>query len=151
MHHEDVKGAAGLSFLRPLFSDARIAAMLVLGFTSRIPYQLVYITQSAWLYEAKVPIGTIGMMSELTLAYKFKFLWASFLDRYDAPVLGRRLGRRRGWIVASQIAVMAALMGVAFGDPGRWLAWTVVFSRAPAPCFSRIDSDGAQRIFVWRR
>jgi MFS transporter, PAT family, beta-lactamase induction signal transducer AmpG len=129
MHHEDVKAGARLSFLRPL-SDARIAAMLVLGFASGIPYQLVYITQSAWLYEAKVPIGTIGMMSELTLAYKFKFLWAPFLDRYDAPVLGRLLGRRRGWIVASQIAVMAALIGVAFGDPGQWLAWTVVFSIA---------------------
>jgi hypothetical protein len=73
MHHEDVKGAAGLSFLRPLFSGPRIAAMVVLGFASGIPYQLVYITQSAWLYEAKVPIGTIGMMSELTLAYKFKW------------------------------------------------------------------------------
>jgi PAT family beta-lactamase induction signal transducer AmpG len=129
MYHEDVKAGAGLSFLRPL-SDARIAAMLVLGFASGIPYQLVYITQSAWLYEAKVPIGTIGMMSELTLAYKFKFLWAPFLDRYDAPVLGRLLGRRRGWIVISQIAVMAALIGVAFGDPGHWLAWTIVFSLA---------------------
>jgi MFS transporter, PAT family, beta-lactamase induction signal transducer AmpG len=44
MHHEDVKAGAGLSFLRPLFSDTRIAAMLVLGFASGIPYQLVYIT-----------------------------------------------------------------------------------------------------------
>jgi PAT family beta-lactamase induction signal transducer AmpG len=130
MHQEDLKAGAGLSFLRPLFSDTRIAAMLVLGFASGIPYQLVYITQSAWLYEAKVPIGTIGVMSELTLAYKFKFLWAPFLDRYDAPMLGRLLGRRRGWIVISQIAVMAALIGVAFGDPGHWLAWTVVFSLA---------------------
>src|SRR5580700_4692661 len=130
MHHEDVKGATGLSFLRPLFSDARIAAMLVLGFASGIPYQLVYITQSAWLYEAKVPIGTIGMMSELTLAYKLKFVWAPFLDRYDAPVFSRLLGRRRGWIVVSQIAVIAALAGVALGDPGHWLAWTVVFSLA---------------------
>jgi MFS transporter, PAT family, beta-lactamase induction signal transducer AmpG len=48
MHHEDVKGAAEPSFLRPLFSDPRIVAMLVLGFASGIPYQLVYITQSAW-------------------------------------------------------------------------------------------------------
>jgi MFS transporter, PAT family, beta-lactamase induction signal transducer AmpG len=70
------------------------------------------------------------MMSELTLAYKFKFLWAPFLDRYDAPMLGHLLGRRRGWIVISQIAVMAALIGVAFGDPGHWLAWTAVFSLA---------------------
>src|SRR6202167_6576380 len=107
-----------------LFSDRRIAPMLVLGFASGIPYQLVYITQSAWLYEAKVPIATIGLMSELTLAYKFKFVWAPFLDRYDAPIFGRLLGRRRGWIVLSQIGVMASLAGVALGDPGNWLAWT---------------------------
>ena len=99
--------------------------MLVLGFASGIPYQLVYITQSAWLYEAKVPIATIGLMSELTLAYKFKFLWAPSLDRYDAPVFSRLLGRRRGWIVVSQIAVMAALAGSPsaiqrIGSPGRW-------------------------------
>jgi MFS transporter, PAT family, beta-lactamase induction signal transducer AmpG len=130
MHHQDAKGAGVFSFLRAPFSDVRIATMLVLGFASGIPYQLVYITQSAWLYEAKVPIGTIGMMSELTLAYKLKFVWAPFLDRYDAPILGRLLGRRRGWIVMSQIAVMAALIGVALGDPGHWLAWTVVFSLA---------------------
>ena len=97
------EGAKPPSFLSHLFSDMRIAAMLVLGFASGIPYQLVYITQSAWLYEAKVPIATIGLMSELTLAYKFKFLWAPFLDRYDAPVFSRLLGRRRGWIVVSQI------------------------------------------------
>ena len=106
--------------------------MLVLGFASGIPFQLVFITQSAWLYEAKVPIATIGLMSELTLAYKFKFLWAPFLDRYDAPVFSRLLGRRRGWIVVSQLGVMAALAGVAFGDPGHWLAWTVAFSSRSA-------------------
>ncbi len=104
--------------------------MLVLGFSSGIPYLLVYVTQSAWLSEAKVPIATIGLMSELTLAYKFKFLWAPFLDRYDAPLFSRLLGRRRGWIIVSQIGVMLALAGVAFGDPAHWLAWTVAFSLA---------------------
>ena len=130
MHHQDVKDEGVGSFLSHLFSDVRIAAMLVLGFASGIPYQLVYITQSAWLYEAKVPIAIIGMMSELTLAYKFKFVWAPFLDRYDAPLFSRWLGRRRGWIVVSQIAIMAALAGIAFGDPSEWLAWTVAFSLA---------------------
>src|SRR4029077_10582290 len=124
------EGAKPPSFLSHLFSYRRIAPMLVLGFASGIPFQLVYITQSAWLYAAKVPIATIGLMSELTLAYKFKFLWAPFLDRYDAPVFSRLLGRRRGWIVVSQLGVMAALAGVAFGDPGHWLAWTVAFSLA---------------------
>ena len=120
-------GAA--AFLRSVL-DRRIAAMLGLGFSSGIPFLLVYVTQSAWLSEAKVPIGILGLMSELTLAYKFKFLWAPFLDRYDAPLISRLVGRRRGWIIVSQLGVMLALAGVAFGDPGHWLAWTIAFSLA---------------------
>jgi len=77
-----------------------------------------------------VPIGILGLMSELTLAYKFKFVWAPFLDQYDAPIFSRLLGRRRGWIILSQIAVMLTLAGVAFGDPTHWLAYTIVFSLA---------------------
>jgi PAT family beta-lactamase induction signal transducer AmpG len=90
----------------------------------------VYVTQSAWLSEAKVPIETIGLMSELTIAYKFKFVWAPFLEKYDAPIFSALLGRRRGWIVVSQMAVMLALAGIAFGDPAQWLAYTVAFSLA---------------------
>ena len=118
------------SFFKHLTSDRRIAMMLVLGFSSGIPYLLVYATQSAWLSEAKVPIETIGLLSELTLAYKFKWVWAPFLDEYDAPIFSKWLGRRRGWIVLSQIAVMIALCGVAFGDPANWLWWTIGFSLA---------------------
>lgn len=117
-------------FLTPLFTDIRVAAVFGLGFAQGMPFLLVYATQSAWLSEAKVPLATIGLMSELTIAYKLKFLWAPFLDRYDAPILGPLLGRRRGWIVASQILVALALSGVAFGDPANWLAWTVAFSLA---------------------
>jgi PAT family beta-lactamase induction signal transducer AmpG len=113
-----------------LFTDRRAAAMLGLGFSSGLPFLLVYVTQSAWLSEARVPLGIIGLMSELTLAYKLKFVWAPFLDRYDAPLFGRLLGRRRGWIIVSQLAVVLTLAGVAFGNPAHWLAWTVVFSLA---------------------
>ena len=91
------------------FADRRLAAMLGLGFSSGIPFLLIYVTQSAWLSEARIPIATLGLLSELTLAYKFKFVWAPFLDRYDAPLLGRLLGRRRGWIIASQLGVALAL------------------------------------------
>jgi MFS transporter, PAT family, beta-lactamase induction signal transducer AmpG len=116
--------------LRDLATDPRIRAMLGLGFSSGIPFLLVYVTQSAWLSEANVPLGILGMMSELTLAYKFKFVWAPFLDQYDAPIFSRLLGRRRGWIIVSQIGVALALAGVAFGNPAHWLAWTIVFSLA---------------------
>lgn len=103
------------SFLSQLKDDPRrISAAIALGFSTGLPFLLVYSTQSAWLYEEKVPIETIGLLSEMTLAYKFKWIWAPFLDEYDAPIFSRLLGRRRGWIVVSQIAVILGLAGVAW-------------------------------------
>ena len=116
--------------LRALFADRRLGTMVGLGFSSGVPFLLVYVTQSAWLSEAGVSLGALGLLSEMTLAYKFKFVWAPLLDRYDPPVLGRLLGRRRGWIVLSQAAIALTLVGVALGDPGHRLAWTVAFSMA---------------------
>ena len=49
------------------FADRRLAAMLGLGFSSGIPFLLVYVTQSAWLSDARIPIATLGLLSELTL------------------------------------------------------------------------------------
>lgn len=119
-----------LPSLSSLASDRRYAAGLGLGISSGLPLLLVYSTQSAWLTEAKVPLSTIGLLSELTLAYKLKFLWAPFLDRYDPPLLGGLLGRRRGWIVLTQVGAALALAGIAFGDPAHRLWWTIVFSLA---------------------
>jgi PAT family beta-lactamase induction signal transducer AmpG len=82
------------------------------------------VIQSAWLSEAGVPIEAIGLLSELTVAYKFKFLWSPFLDKYDPPLLASFVGRRRGWIIISQIAVMLALTGIAFGGMWRLPRWT---------------------------
>src|SRR5215469_11691435 len=76
------------------------------------------------------PLATIGLLSELTLSYKFKFVWAPFLDQYDPPLIGRVLGRRRGWLLVATLAVMAMLAGIAFGDPGHWIWWTIGFSFA---------------------
>ena len=119
---------AGKADLLGLFSD-RIVAALGLGFTSGIPCLLVYGTQSAWLSEARVPIRTLGLLSELTLAYKFKFVWAPPLDRYDAPLFSRLIGRRRGWIVVSQIAVMLALAGASgFAIEAFGFAWFFVWT-----------------------
>ena len=113
-----------------ILADRRVAAMLGLGFSSGLPLLLVYATQSAWFSDAKVPLEYLGLLSELTLAYKLKFLWAPFLDRYDCPVFGRLLGRRRGWMVVAQLLVVASLCGIAAGDPGHRLGWTVAFSLA---------------------
>ena len=94
------------SYLDHLREDRRYAAMVGLGFSSGMPFMLVYVTQSAWLSEARVPLQLIGLMSWLTFAYKLKFLWAPLLDQFDAPILSRlartparldrRLADRRG-------------------------------------------------------
>ena len=65
-------GSVMTNMLAHLKQDRRYAAMLGLGFSMGVPYPLVYATQSAWLSEAKVPIETIGLLSELTIAYKLK-------------------------------------------------------------------------------
>ncbi len=124
------------AFLTPLFTDRRVAAVLGLGFAQGIPFLLVYATQSAWLVQAQVPLATIGLMSELTIAYKLKFLWAPFLDRHDAPLIGRWLGRRRAgssprrsWWPWRWPASPSAIRPT--GSPGRWRSpWR---SAWPAP------------------
>jgi len=83
--------AEPVPFWSALIRDRRIAPALGLGFTSGMPFLLTYSTQSAWLTDAGVPLASIGLLSELTLAYKFKFLWAPFLDQYDPPLIGRSL------------------------------------------------------------
>src|ERR1700712_5474615 len=122
--------AEPVPFWSALIRDRRIAPALGLGFTSGMPFLLTYSTQSAWLTDAAVPLATIGLLSELTLAYKFKFVWAPFLDQYDPPLLGSLIGRRRSWLVLAMVAVMAMGAGIAFGDPGHWIWWTVGFSLA---------------------
>src|SRR4029079_6006360 len=143
--------AEPVPFWSALIRDRRIAPALGLGFTSGMPFLLTYSTQSAWLTDAGVPLATIGLLSELTLAYKFKFVWAPFLDQYDPPLIGRVLGRRRGWLLVAILAVIAMLAGIAFGDPGHWIWWTVGFSIALGIAGATLSTAGVSRVCVRRR
>jgi PAT family beta-lactamase induction signal transducer AmpG len=109
-------------------ADRKLPLMLALGFSSGLPFLLVFSTQSAWLREAGVSTEHIGLMSWVALAYSFKFLWAPLLDQYDPPLLGALLGRRRGWMALTQVCVALCLVALAFGDPGHNLAWTIIFA-----------------------
>jgi PAT family beta-lactamase induction signal transducer AmpG len=111
-----------------ILRDPRLALMLALGFSSGLPFLLIFSTQSVWLREAGVSRSAIGLMSYAALAFSFKFAWAPVIDRYDPPGLGARLGRRRGWMLIAQIGVAAGLAGLAFGAPGEGLAWNVGFA-----------------------
>jgi PAT family beta-lactamase induction signal transducer AmpG len=89
----------------------KVAVMLMLGFSSGLPFFLSGNTLGYWLRDAGTTLTAIGFLSWVGLAYSLKFLWAPIVDRVDAPGLGW-LGRRRGWMVFSQILVALGLLGI---------------------------------------
>ncbi len=91
--------------------------MLALGFSAGLPLLLVLGTLSFWLREAGVNRSTIGYLSWVGLAYGFKWCWAPLVDRLPIPLLTRLLGRRRSWLLLSQLMVVCGLVGMAFSDP----------------------------------
>ncbi|PWW47050.1 AmpG family muropeptide MFS transporter [Melaminivora alkalimesophila] len=96
--------------------------MLALGFSAGLPLLLVLGTLSFRLREAGIDRTTIGYLSWVGLAYAFKWLWAPLVDRLALPVATRALGRRRSWLLAAQLLVMAGLAGMALADPRTELA-----------------------------
>ena len=109
----------------------RVLSMLFLGFSAGIPLLLIFSSLSVWLREAGVERSTVTYFSWAALAYSFKFLWAPLIDRLPLPVLTRKLGRRRAWLLVSQIFVMAAIALIAMVDPVQdsalvWMAAAVI-------------------------
>lgn len=105
-----------------LYAQPRPLAMLFLGFSAGLPFLLVFSTLSAWLREAGIDRTTIGLLSWVGLAYSFKLLWAPVVDRMPLPLLTRLFGRRRSWMLAAQLALIAGLAVMAHGDPTTHLA-----------------------------
>src|SRR5256885_6421218 len=89
-----------------------VAVMLMLGFSSGLPFFLTGNTLGYWLRDEGTALSAIGFLSWVGLAYSFKFLWAPIIDRVDAPLLGR-LGRRRGWMALTQLLIGLGLFGMA--------------------------------------
>ena len=127
-----------LSALR-IYAHPRVIGMLFLGFSAGLPLLLVLGTLSFWLSEAGIERATIGHLSWVGLAYGFKFLWSPLVDRLNLPVLTRTFGRRRAWLLLSQVCIMLALLGMANTDPSLNLAHMVYFARAVA--FSSATQD----------
>src|SRR6202790_5895300 len=90
-------------YLRP-----KTLSMLLLGFSSGLPFLLVGNTFGYWLRDEHTSLTTIGFLSWVGIAYSLKFLWAPLMDRVDLPLF-KRLGHRRGWMMFSQIVVGLAL------------------------------------------
>ena len=95
----------------------KVGVMLALGFSSGLPFMLIGNTLGYWLREGGVSLAAIGFLSWVGLAYSFKFIWAPLIDRLDVPVLGRLLGRRRGWMILAQVVVGVGLIGMALNGP----------------------------------
>src|SRR6266700_1723317 len=89
----------------------KVAVMLMLGFSSGLPFLLTGNTLGYWLRDQGTTLTAIGFLSWVGLAYSLKFLWAPVIDRVDAPIFGR-FGRRRGWMIISQLLVAIGLMGL---------------------------------------
>ena len=91
--------------------------MLAFGFASGLPLPLTGLTLRQWLSEHGISLAAIGLTAWIGLSYILKFLWAPLLDQLRPPPGLRRLGRRRGWLVAIQVALALAILGLAWSDP----------------------------------
>jgi PAT family beta-lactamase induction signal transducer AmpG len=98
-------------------SEPRLMAILLLGFSSGLPFFLTANTFGYWLRDVGTSRTTIGFLAWVGFAYSFKFLWAPFVDRLNAPLIGRWLGRRRGWMLIAQLIVAAGLAAMALLTP----------------------------------
>jgi PAT family beta-lactamase induction signal transducer AmpG len=100
-----------------VYLKPRVLIVMFLGFSSGLPLALSGSTLLVWMREAKVDLGTIGLFALVGTPYTIKFLWAPLVDALDVPLLSRLLGRRRGWLVFSQLLLMAAIVFLGLTDP----------------------------------
>ena len=96
-----------------IFGQPKMATLLLLGFSSGLPFYLTSKTLQAWMTTAKVDLATIGFFSLVTLPYSLKFVWAPLMDRYTPPFLGRR----RGWVLITQVLLLLAIAAMSLHDP----------------------------------
>ena len=94
-----------------------VLVVILLGFSSGLPLALTGTTLSVWMTESGVNLSTIGLFSLVGLPYTLKFLWAPVVDALDVPLLSRWLGRRRGWLLATQLLLAGAILFLGFQNP----------------------------------
>jgi PAT family beta-lactamase induction signal transducer AmpG len=110
-----------------VYFKPRVLIVLLLGFSSGLPLALAGSMLAVWLTESHIDLATIGLFSLVGLPYTFKFLWAPIIDAIDVPLLSHWLGRRRGWLLFSQLLLVLAIVFLAFCDPIRSLP-VIVFA-----------------------
>src|SRR5215211_3304063 len=120
---EAVPARRGWTEALAVYLQPRVLIVLFLGFSAGLPLTLSGSTLLFWMREEGVDLQTIGLFALVGTPYTLKFLWAPVVDALDVPVLSRLLGRRRAWLILSQLLLMAAIAFLAFCDPVRapWL------------------------------
>jgi len=124
-----------------IFASRRMAITAALGFASGLPLLLTGQVLGLWLTDAGLDIKTIALFASVGLPYTFKFAWAPLLDRYAPP-----LGRRRGWMLITQLGLVAIVAAMAFADPSS--STTIVALLAIALATLAATQDAA--IDAWR-
>ncbi|RTL53651.1 MAG: MFS transporter [Bradyrhizobiaceae bacterium] len=102
-----------------VYLQPRVLIVMLLGFSSGLPLALSGSTLLVWMRESGVDLGTIGLFALVGTPYTLKFLWAPLVDALHVPILTRLLGRRRGWLLFSQLLLIAAIVLLALTDPAR--------------------------------
>jgi len=111
-----------------VYTDRRVLSLLFFGFASGLPLALTFGTLSVWLAEVGVNKTTIGLFALVGTPYTCKFLWAPLVDRTPIPYLTRWLGRRRGWIIVTQLALMATIASLGATNPLARPGLTAIFA-----------------------
>ena len=99
-----------------MYFRPRVLTMLLLGFSSGLPFLLTGNTLGYWLRDEGTSLTAIGFLSWVGIAYSLKPLYAPVMDRTDVPLFGR-LGRRRGWMLLAQLFVCAGLIAMSVVGP----------------------------------
>lgn len=99
------------------FLDRRALIMLFLGFSAGIPILLIFSSLSLWLGEAGIDKSAVTFFSWAALGYSFKFVWAPLIDEIPLPLLTKKLGRRRAWLLVAQVLIICAICIMAMTNP----------------------------------
>src|SRR6204780_3627019 len=102
-----------------VYLQPRVLIVMLLGFSSGLPLALSGSTLLVWMRESGVDLGTIGLFALVGTPYTLKFLWAPLTDALHVPLLTKAFGRRRGWLVFSQLLLIVSILLLALTDPAR--------------------------------
>ncbi|MEW5729173.1 MAG: AmpG family muropeptide MFS transporter [Pseudomonadota bacterium] len=122
-----------------VYLDRRILTILLLGFSSGLPLALTGATLAVWMTEAGVNLKAIGLFALVGTPYAFKFAWAPLIDHLRLPLLTRVFGRRRGWMLATQAVLIAALLMLGATDPAAAPGLTALLAVVVAFCSASQD------------